>query len=98
MVFSSYEFIFAFLPLVIVGYYLLSGLRSIAYQHLFLTGASLFFYGYFNITYLWIIIASIIVNYSIAKGIDYCTGNGTRSRRGLLVLGVLFNVGTTGLF
>lgn len=98
MVFSSYEFIFAFLPLVIVGYYLLSGLRSIAYQHLFLTGASLFFYGYFNITYLWIIIASIIVNYSIAKGIDYCTGNGTRSRRGLLVLGVLFNVGLLGYF
>ena len=28
MVFSSYEFIFAFLPLVILGYYLLSGLRS----------------------------------------------------------------------
>ncbi len=48
MVFSSYIFLFAFLPLVLLGYYLLSGLKDPIYQRLFLIGASLFFYGYFN--------------------------------------------------
>lgn len=45
MVFSSYIFLFAFLPLVLLGYYLLSGLKDPIYQRLFLIGASLFFYG-----------------------------------------------------
>ena len=52
MVFSSYIFLFAFLPLVLLGYYLLSGLKDPIYQRLFLIGASLFFYGYFNPSYL----------------------------------------------
>ena len=45
MVFSSYIFIFAFLPIVITVYYLLSLLNKSGYQRMFLIAASLFFYG-----------------------------------------------------
>ena len=56
MVFSSYIFLFAFLPLVLGGYYLLSHVKNPIYQRLFLIGASLYFYGYFNPSYLVIIV------------------------------------------
>ena len=56
MVFSSYEFIFLFLPVVIIIYYLLANTNKMIYQHLFLVLASMFFYGYFNMYYLGIII------------------------------------------
>ena len=66
MVFASYEFVFVFLPVVAAVYFLLGKISTIRIQHLFLVLASLFFYGYFNVSYLWIILSSIVVNYGIA--------------------------------
>ena len=40
MVFSSYAFILAFLPLVLAGYYTLSYLKNGIYQRLFLIAGS----------------------------------------------------------
>ena len=74
MVFSSYVFIFAFLPVVLLGYYLLprffSGGRPRRAQNLFLIAASLFFYGYFNVSYLLLISTSILVNYVLAQAMQ----------------------------
>ena len=95
MVFSSYIFLFAFLPLVLLGYYLLSGLKDPIYQRLFLIGASLFFYGYFNPSYLLIIVVSIFVNYLLAACIS---GGKGRFQTVCFWLGVLFNVGLLGYF
>lgn len=95
MVFSSYLFLFAFLPLVLGGYYLLSLFKSPIYQRLFLIGASLFFYGYFNPSYLLIILVSIFINYLLASGISGSKGT---FQTVLFWLGVLFNVGLLGYF
>ena len=95
MVFSSYIFLFAFLPLVLLGYYLLSRLKDPIYQRLFLIGASLFFYGYFNPSYLLIIVLSIFVNYLLAACIS---GGKGRFQTVCFWLGVLFNVGLLGYF
>ena len=101
MVFSSYIFIFAFLPLVLLGFYLLPRLiaapgRLRRAQNLLLIAASLVFYGYFNVSYLLLIAASILVNYLLALAIQ----NGRR--QGLVklcfVVGVLFNVLLIGYF
>ena len=70
MVFSSYVFIFAFLPVVLSVYYALSRLKNGIYQRLFLIAASLFFYGYYNTKYLILITASIAINYGIALAIQ----------------------------
>lgn len=100
MVFSSHVFIFAFLPAVLLGYYLLprffAGSRLRRVQNLFLIAASLFFYGYFNVSYLLLIAASILVNYLLALAIQ----NGRRQRLVKLcfVVGVLFNVLLIGYF
>lgn len=95
MVFSSYVFIFAFLPIVIIGYYLLSFMNEGIYQRLFLIAASMFFYGYYNVKYLLLILVSMVLNYGLAIMIQ-------KSSKGkdkfYLTLGVIFNVALIGYY
>ena len=95
MVFSSYVFILAFLPVVLSVYYALSRLKNSIYQRMFLIAASLFFYGYYNTKYLLLIISSIVVNYVAALAIQKQRG---KTARLPLVIGILFNVGLIGYF
>lgn len=94
MVFASYEFLFKFLPTAIILYFIIGKLFTIKSQHLFLVLASLFFYGYFNISYLWIILISIIVNYSISNFIE----ENKSYRKSIFILGLVFNLGLLGYF
>lgn len=63
MLFNSYIFVFLFFPIVLLGYFGLNHFKKYEAAKIFLTGASLYFYGYFNWTYLLIIVCSIILNY-----------------------------------
>lgn len=92
MIFSSYLFMFAFLPVVLLGYYALSRLKNGFYQRLFLIFASLFFYGYYNINYVFLILLSIAVNYMIALQIQ------KSGQKIWLCLGVAFNILLIGYF
>lgn len=63
MLFNSYIFVFIFFPLCLLGYYgLLQGKRPQAAK-IFLTLMSFWFYGYFNLSYLLIMVGSIAFNY-----------------------------------
>ena len=71
MVFSSMEFLFLFLPLFLLVYYLL----PLKGKNVFLFFGSLVFYGFgiaWNIYYMVLIIASVILNFLAAKGIEHC--------------------------
>lgn len=71
MVFSSLEFLFLFLPLFLLVYYLL----PLKGKNIFLFAGSLVFYGFgisWNIYYLALIIASVVVNFGAAEGIEFC--------------------------
>jgi len=59
LVFSNAVFLFAFLPIVLLGYYLLRG----KVRNYWLLIVSLFFYGWNKPDFLWILIASISLNY-----------------------------------
>ena len=60
MLFSSYEFLFAFLPLTLTGYFLVARWgREPAIAWLVMS--SLFFYGWWNPVYLLLIVGSMIV-------------------------------------
>ena len=63
MLFNSYVFIFAFLPIALLGYFICNKFGKYQLANIFLIGMSLWFYGYFNITYLPIICGSILINY-----------------------------------
>ena len=67
MLFNSYIFIFVFLPICILGYFLLNQTKRYKLGLVFLLGMSLWFYGYFNPSYLIIIVASIMVNYTFYR-------------------------------
>lgn len=67
MLFSSYVFVFGFLPITLVGYFALSHCKNVYPQRVFLMLASLFFYAYFKWEYLILILASITVNYFCAQ-------------------------------
>ena len=63
MLFNSYIFIFLFFPLCLLGFYGLKQ-KNATWAKIWLTGFSLWFYGYFNIRYLCIMIFSIVLNYA----------------------------------
>lgn len=64
MLFNSHIFIFLFLPLCLLGFYILQN-KQATLAKVWLTCFSLWFYGYFNQYYLLIMICSIIGNYFI---------------------------------
>ena len=97
MVFSSYIFIFIFLPVVLVGYYLLAKIKNPIFQRLWLIAASLFFYGYYNVWYVAIICASIIVNYLVAYFMQE-KADKQKLRKALFIIGIVFNVLLLGFF
>lgn len=70
MLFNSYIFIFLFLPIAIFGYYILNCFKLYKSSNLFLIGMSLWFYGYFNASYLFIICGSIMINFLLSKGLE----------------------------
>lgn len=63
MLFNSYIFVFVFFPICLIGYYGLLKNRKPEAARVFLTAMSLWFYGYFNLSYLLIMVCSIAGNY-----------------------------------
>lgn len=91
MLFNSYIFIFIFLPITLLGWYILNAKQKYRMALYFLTGMSLWFYGYFNYYYLLIIVASILGNYLLSYLMSYVkTKVGNRIG---LAAGLLFNLG-----
>lgn len=89
MQFNSYFFILFFLPICVIGYFLLNRIHFTAGM-LYLLGMSLWFYGYFNTKYLMIILSSIVVNFLLSKIINV---NNIIIKKTALTIGVSFNIG-----
>jgi len=92
MLFNSYIFIFIFFPLCITGFYLLDKLKSDVYAKVWLIAFSLWFYGYFNYSYLLIMILSIVVNFSLTMWITH-KNTKTRWKKFVLTIGIVLNLG-----
>ena len=64
MLFNSYIFVLAFLPLCVTGYFFLNHLGKDRMAKMFLLVMSLWFYGYFHVRYLAVILVSMGVNFT----------------------------------
>ena len=95
MLFNSYEFIFAFLPISFFVYFYLNSKRLTTAAKAWLVFTSLFFYSWWNIMYLPLILISILFNYTITNTmIEYDKSRGEYfSKKSLLQVGLLFNIG-----
>lgn len=90
MVFSTIVFLCAFLPIVIIGYYLMPG-RG---KNLFLLFASLFFYAWGEPVYVLLMLLSIFFNYCFGLLLAYSQ----KKRKGCLFLAVAANLCILGVF
>jgi D-alanyl-lipoteichoic acid acyltransferase DltB (MBOAT superfamily) len=95
MLFNSYEFIFAFLPISFFVYFYLNNKRLTTAAKAWLVFTSLFFYSWWNIMYLPLILISVLFNYTITNTmIEYDKSKKKHlSKKSLLQMGLLFNVG-----
>ena len=65
MIFSSYIFVLAFLPVAVLGYWLIHRWRGLETAMVWLTLCSLFYYGWWNPIYLILICSLMLINYGI---------------------------------
>ena len=93
MLFNSFDFIFYFLPITFIGYFLLNKFKRYQWANLFLTLASIFFYGYNNPSYVWIILSSIVVNYVVHLILTRDKEWKPSARKWILAGGIIANVG-----
>lgn len=98
MLFNSYEFIFFFLPLTFFIYFYLLKQRMIVGAKAFLVFASLFFYSWWNITYLPIILLSMLFNYAIGNSLNDNLHHLKIHKKILLAIGICANVALLGYF
>lgn len=90
MSFNSYDFLLYFLPIVLVGYYLLYKTANKKLLFFWLTIASLFFYGVNNFKVLFILFISLIVNFIVSKGIIKYKNQ--KYSKIIFISGILFNI------
>ncbi|MGB3493142.1 MAG: MBOAT family protein [Elainellaceae cyanobacterium] len=67
MLFNSFEFILLFLPITLAVFFGLGSLKYYRLAIVWLVCASLFFYGYWNPAYLYLMIGSILFNYGTGR-------------------------------
>ncbi|WP_438462097.1 MBOAT family O-acyltransferase [Marinomonas sp. PE14-40] len=91
MLFNSYEFILFFLPSTFLIYFYFNKKGFHFCSKIFLIFASLFFYSWWNVLYLPIIIASIVINFFTGRLL--CKKKYSRvNKKRVLILGVSFNI------
>ncbi len=99
MLFNSYEFLFAFLPVTLVVFFLLAATGNRILPIAWLVAASLFFYGWWNPAFLGLIGFSIAFNYMLGLGLTQARAHsGDWHASGLLTLGISVNLGLIGYF
>lgn len=98
MLFNSYEFIFAFLPITFFIYFYLNHKRLTGASKGFLVFSSLFFYSWLNVAYLPIILSSMLFNYIIGNGLNDEKGHNRFSKKTILTFGVISNIALFGYF
>jgi D-alanyl-lipoteichoic acid acyltransferase DltB (MBOAT superfamily) len=100
VLFNSYEFIFAFLPITFFIYFYLNYKRQTEASKGFLVFSSLFFYSWWNIAYLPIILSSMLFNYVIGNSlVKETTENKHKfNKKSLLTFGIMANIALLGYF
>ena len=96
MLFNSYIFVLVFLPITLIGYFMLNKINQNTISKIFLIVMSLYFYAYFNYSYLIIILTSILFNYVIGKLLHKITNKNYRII--CLIMGLVFNIGVLFYF
>lgn len=97
MLFNSYIFIFVFLPVTLIVFFGLTKFHSPFLAKVWLTLSSVFFYAYWNASYLPILLVSILFNYQMGRYIGRETVGSKKSKL-LFWIGICFNLSLLGYY
>ncbi len=92
MLFNSFEFILVFLPVVMIGFFLIARFASHTFAISWLAAASFVFYGWWNWNLMFLLAGSVIVNYVCGLWLA------KRRSKALLTATIVFNLGLLGWF
>ena len=92
MLFSSLVFLWVFLPIVFIGSFILQKLGGIKAANILLLISSLFFYAWGEPIYIFLMLASILINYS--AGMLLCT----KHKKVVLTVAVVLNLALLGYY
>src|SRR6202012_3557772 len=95
MLFNSYQFLFVFLPIALIGYFAL-GRTNRVWAAAWLALASLVFYGYWSVKYVPLLLGSITCNYLCGRSLGR-REQGARGRL-LLVTAIVSNLILLGFY
>ncbi len=97
MLFNSYVFLFAFLPVVLAGYAIASRAGPLVVK-LWLTAASFFFYAWWELWLLTLLVLSISFNYLMGRILLAGHKRGSAANKAFLAVGVSVNLGILAYF
>ncbi len=97
MVFSSLEFMFFYLPTVLLIYFLIPS-RYLATRNFALLLVSLLFYGWSEPSYIWIMILSIAVDYTCGRLVGKYKQSAPKRAKVALITSVVINLSILGFF
>jgi alginate O-acetyltransferase complex protein AlgI len=86
MLFNSYVFILLFLPITLVGFFVIGRRSHYRLAIAWLVAASFFFYAYWNPPYLILILVSIELNYAIGSRLSALRACNSRAGAWLLCI------------
>ena len=99
MIFSSYQFLLGFFPVVTAGYWLLNHFHYYDMAKILLVAASFFFYSQGSPAFFPFFLGSVLANYVL--GITMCRLKGEenrKQRKWILLIGVLANLALLGYY
>lgn len=94
MLFNTFGFIFVFLPVTLLSFFMLARI-SYAFAAGWLALASIFFYGYWNPTYVGLLLGSIAFNYLMGVGIAKAED---KKKKRLLIFALAANLSLLGYY
>ncbi|MCB9681162.1 MAG: MBOAT family protein [Alphaproteobacteria bacterium] len=97
MLFNSYDFLFGFLPICLLGHHLLLRRGGLRGAWLWLVAASLFYYGYWYPPYVLLIVASMVANYGVGQVVA-AESRSVGLRKAVLTAGITANLAVLAWF
>lgn len=94
MVFSTFEFMFQFLPVFLIVYYI----TPWRYRNITLIIGSLIFYGQGAGWFTLLLLLSLFVNYTLSRYINMTHNHGSGKAKNYLIGGLVFDFGLLAIF
>lgn len=91
MVFTSYEFMFVFLPIVFAGFWLLNAVKQTKLAKIWLIIGSLYFFSQGSKWFLPYFLLTIVINYCL--GLYLSKNPKTKTGKIWLIIGLIWNIG-----